>query len=67
MDLYTAIDWKVSQGGKRRGGSIKMDKTTVIILTISAIGFIFLLFKLRFSFDKEPSKWLKLFIKEEKR
>ena len=44
-----------------------MDKTTVIILTISAIGFIFLLFKLRFSFDKEPSKWLKLFIKEEKR
>ncbi len=42
-----------------------MDKTTIIILTLSAIGFVFLLFKLRFSFDKEPPKWLKLFIKKE--
>ena len=41
-----------------------MNETTIIILTLSAIGFIYLLFKLRLSFDKEPSKWLKLFIKE---
>ena len=42
-----------------------IDKTTLVILSVSSIGFIYLLFKIRISFDKEPSKLLKMFIKKE--
>ena len=42
-----------------------MNLTTKIILGLSSIGFIYLLFKLRITLDKEPPKWMKLFIQQD--